>query len=72
MSLGEIGEILAGPTTRSQWRQVVEGRIEALRTQLEQMEAARQFLEHILTFDDSTPDGCEHYEALIGGRHEGD
>lgn len=73
MSLDEIGEILAGPTTSGQWRQVVEGRIEVLQAQVEQMEAARQFLEHILTFHhDSTPDGCEHYEALIWERHEGD
>jgi MerR family copper efflux transcriptional regulator len=72
MSLEEIAEILAGPTTSSHWRQVVERRIEALRAQVEQMEAARQFLEHILTFHhDSTPDGCEHYEALIWERHEG-
>jgi MerR family transcriptional regulator, copper efflux regulator len=73
MSLEEIGEILAGPTTSGHWRQVVEGRIEVLRAQVEQMEAARQFLEHILTFHhDSTPDGCEHYEALIWERHQGD
>jgi DNA-binding transcriptional MerR regulator len=73
MSLDEIGEILAGPTTGGHWRQVVEDRIEVLRAQVEQMEAARQFLEHILTFHhDSTPDGCEHYEALIWERHEGD
>jgi MerR family transcriptional regulator, copper efflux regulator len=73
MSLEEIGEILAGPDTGGHWRQVVEGRIEVLRAQVEQMEAARQFLEHILTFHhDSTPDGCEHYEALIWKRHQGD
>jgi hypothetical protein len=45
-------------------------RIEALRDQVGQMEVASQFLEHILTFHhDSTPDGCEHYEALIWERH---
>jgi MerR family transcriptional regulator, copper efflux regulator len=70
MSLGEIADILAGPAATKQWRQVVEDRIEALREQTRRMEAARGFLEHILTFhQDSPPDGCAHYEALIWERH---
>jgi MerR family transcriptional regulator, copper efflux regulator len=65
MSLEEIGDVLAGPVT-GRWTQVVEDRIEALRTQIERMDAARQFLEHVLVHHrDSSPDGCPHYEALI-------
>jgi hypothetical protein len=34
--------------------------------QIEQMEAARSFLQHVRTFHpDAAPDGCGHYEALM-------
>jgi MerR family copper efflux transcriptional regulator len=70
MSLEEIGEILAGPLATRQWQHVIEGRIETLRLQAEQMEAARAFLEHILIHHhDSPPDGCVHYEALLWEGH---
>jgi MerR family copper efflux transcriptional regulator len=73
MSLDEIGEILAGPRATRRWRQVVEDRIDALRLQIEGMQAAREFLEHILTFHHHTPpDGCAHYEALIWERSTDD
>jgi MerR family copper efflux transcriptional regulator len=66
MSLDEIADILAGSNANRRWAQVVEDRIEALRVQIERMQTARQFLEHILTFHpDTTPDGCAHYETLI-------
>jgi MerR family transcriptional regulator, copper efflux regulator len=73
MSLEEIGDILAGPAATKGWTEVVEARVQILRRQIEQMEAARGFLEHTLTFHrDSSPDGCVHYEALIWGEAEGD
>jgi MerR family transcriptional regulator, copper efflux regulator len=66
MSLDEIADILAGPSANRRWAQVVADRIEALQGQIERMQTARQFLEHILTFHpDSAPDGCAHYETLI-------
>jgi MerR family transcriptional regulator, copper efflux regulator len=66
MSLDEIGEILAGPAAIRGWAQIVQGRIEALRLQAEQVNAAREHLEHVLSHHrDSPPDGCHHYESLI-------
>jgi MerR family transcriptional regulator, copper efflux regulator len=70
MSLDEIGEILAGSASTRDWTQIVEDRIEALRVQIERMETARDFLEHIVTKHDSAPDGCPHFEAHIWERHE--
>jgi MerR family transcriptional regulator, copper efflux regulator len=72
MSLEEIGDVLAGPAGTKGWTEVVETRMEILRVQIEQMEAARGFLEHTLTFHrDSSPDGCAHYEDLIWGDADG-
>ena len=66
MSLEEIGEILAGPAATRGWAQIVHERIEALRLQAEQVNAAREHLEHVLSHHrDSPPDGCHHYESLI-------
>ena len=66
MSLDEIGEILAGPAAIRGWAQIVQERIEALRLQAEQVNAAREHLEHVLSHHrDSPPDGCHHYESLI-------
>jgi MerR family copper efflux transcriptional regulator len=66
MSLDEIGEILAGPAAIRGWAQIVQERIEALRLQAEEVNAAREHLEHVLSHHrDSQPDGCHHYESLI-------
>jgi MerR family transcriptional regulator, copper efflux regulator len=66
MSLDEIGEILAGPAATRGWAQTVQARIEALRVQAERLNAAREYLEHVLRYHgDSPPDGCDHFEALI-------
>ncbi len=65
MSLEEIAEVLARPATKD-WKVVMEERIAALNTRIEQMRSARDFLEHVLSHHpDSSPDGCAHYEALI-------
>ena len=40
MSLEEVADFLAGPGAARRWAHVVEDRIEALRVQIEQMEAA--------------------------------
>jgi MerR family transcriptional regulator, copper efflux regulator len=69
MSLDEIGDILAGPAATRRWSQVVEARIETLRVQIERMESAREFLEHIIDKHDYAPDGCPYYETLIWQRH---
>ena len=52
----------------SRWRQLVDGQLRALQHRIEQMEAARQFLEHVVSHHDSAPDGCAHYERLIWDR----
>ena len=71
MSLEEIGEILAGPAPSRPWRQVVEARIETLRVRSERLDAARAYLEHVLTFhQDAAPNGCTRFEALIWGKQE--
>jgi MerR family transcriptional regulator, copper efflux regulator len=65
MSLDEIAEILARQGAR-EWKVVLEERIAALNSRIDQMRAARDFLEHVLVHHpDSSPDGCPHYEALI-------
>ena len=71
MSLDEIAELLAGPTATRAWRQVLEDRVAALREQIERMEAAKGFLEHIMAKHDAAPDGCPYHEALIWDRHHG-
>jgi MerR family transcriptional regulator, copper efflux regulator len=69
MSLEEIGDILAGPTGTRGWNEVVRGRIDALREQIDRMEAASDHLEHILSFHrDVPPDGCQHFESFIWER----
>lgn len=65
MSLEQIGEILEGSSTRRDWSQIVQGRIEELGTQIERMETARAFLEHVASKHDTSPDGCPHFEAHI-------
>ena len=73
MSLGEIGDILAGPAATRGWARIVQDRIDSLREQAERMNAARAHLEHVLSHHRdhaSPPDGCHHYEAALEGRHE--
>jgi DNA-binding transcriptional MerR regulator len=65
MSLDEIRDMLAGPTASRPWKDVIDDRLASLRVQVEQMEAARGFLEHIRSKHEGAPDGCPHYEALI-------
>jgi hypothetical protein len=77
MSLEKIGDILAGPAATRHWGQIINGRIETLRIQIERMEAARAFLRHVLAHhQDTPPDGCPYYEQLIwidgGADHPGD
>lgn len=70
MSLDEIGDILAGPAANRRWAQIVSDRIETLGVQIEQMQTARSYLEHILTcHPDSAPDGCGHYESVLRRGH---
>ena len=65
MPLEDIGEMLAGPAGAGRWRQVVEEQMESLTAQIERMEAAKAFLEHVVSYHDYAPDGCPHYETLI-------
>jgi MerR family transcriptional regulator, copper efflux regulator len=66
MSLDEIGQILAGPAGTRGWAEIVQKRIETLRQQAEQVNAAREQLEHVFSHHpDSPPDGCHHYEEAL-------
>ena len=67
MSLDEIGEILAGAGANREWRQIIDGRITALTVQIEQMTTAKEFLQHVRSHHDDSPDGCSHYEGLVMG-----
>jgi MerR family transcriptional regulator, copper efflux regulator len=71
MGLDEIAEMMAGPTASRRWRQVLEGRVELLRAQIEKMEQATSFLEHVIAHHDYAPDGCPYYEALLAGTPSG-
>jgi len=66
MSLDEIGEILGGPDGSAAWPHIIRGRIEAINTQIDSMQAARDYLQHILDHHPhSPPDGCQHFEGVI-------
>lgn len=67
MSLDDIGEILAGPDGSGRWRELVDRQVRTLQEQIERMEAAREFLQHVASHHETAPDGCPHYEALIWG-----
>jgi MerR family transcriptional regulator, copper efflux regulator len=69
MSLDEIGEILAGSGSTRDWAEIVESRIEALGEQITRMEGAREFLVHVASHHDTSPDGCPYFEADIWERH---
>lgn len=69
MSLDEIGEILAGSGATRGWAEIVRSRIDALGEQISRMEAAREFLVHVASKHDSSPDGCPHFEEHIWERH---
>jgi catechol 2,3-dioxygenase-like lactoylglutathione lyase family enzyme/DNA-binding transcriptional MerR regulator len=72
MSLEEIGDLLAGPDANRGWTRIAVERIAELRAQAERANAAREYLEHILSYHhDSPPDGCRHYESLIFGAPPG-
>jgi hypothetical protein len=47
----------------------MEEHLRTLRTKIEQMEAAREFLEHVTSHHGEVPDGCPHYETLIWDRY---
>jgi MerR family transcriptional regulator, copper efflux regulator len=69
MSLEDIAAILAGPTENRSWKQVVTDRRAALDAQIEQMTAARDYLEHLLTCPrEHSLDGCPYFEEAIWRR----
>lgn len=66
MSLDQIAVLLAGPQADLRWKQVVASRREALDTQIREMTAARDYLDHLLTCPrEHSPDGCPHFEQAI-------
>jgi MerR family transcriptional regulator, copper efflux regulator len=68
MSLDDIGEMLAGTAASGEWRKMIDEQLRSLSNRIGQMEAAREFLEHVAAHHDVAPDGCAHYEALIWKR----
>jgi MerR family transcriptional regulator, copper efflux regulator len=71
MRLDDIGEILAGPEGTRRWGELIDDHLRTLRSKIERMQAAQDFLEHVASHHDSAPDGCPHYEALIWGPYPG-
>jgi MerR family transcriptional regulator, copper efflux regulator len=69
MPLDDIGEILAGSDGTRQWVELIEQQVRTLRSRIERMQAAREFLEHVASHHDTAPDGCPHYETLIWDRY---
>jgi MerR family transcriptional regulator, copper efflux regulator len=66
LSLDEIGEILGGPDASAAWQHIIRERIEAITAQINSMQAARDYLEHILGHHQhSPPDGCQYFEKVI-------
>jgi hypothetical protein len=66
MSLDQIGEILGGPDASAAWQHIIRERIEAITAQIDSMQAARDYLEHVVAHHQhSPPDGCEYFEKLI-------
>jgi DNA-binding transcriptional MerR regulator len=55
MSLDEIAAVLAGRTESTTWREVINGRIGAIDTQLDQLRAARAHLAHMLSCPRENP-----------------
>jgi MerR family transcriptional regulator, copper efflux regulator len=69
MPLDDIGEILAGSDGTRQWGELIEQQVRTLRSRIERMQAAREFLEHVASHHDTAADGCPHYETLIWDRY---
>jgi MerR family copper efflux transcriptional regulator len=66
MSQDQIGAVLTGATSAAPWVQTVEAQLDILARQIDRMQTARALLDHVLHHhQDSSPDGCPHYEALI-------
>ena len=68
MSLNEIAQLLSGDDSEDTWPTLVRRQVSSLDAQIERMQEAKLFLEHVLSeHPDERPDGCPHYEALIFG-----
>ena len=65
MSLDDIAQMLAGANGEDRWRQMIDEQVRMLATRIEEMEAAKEFLEHVASHHDAAPDGCPHYETFI-------
>jgi MerR family transcriptional regulator, copper efflux regulator len=65
MSLDDIALILAGSDEVPRWRVVVDRHVRTLETQIAELQTAKEFLEHVASHHESSPDGCPHYEAEI-------
>lgn len=66
MSLGEIKDVLDGPTAGRPWPDLLQQRLAAIADQSARLERAQAFLEHILDHHDgAAPDGCPYYERLL-------
>jgi len=65
MSLDDIASLLAGSEELPQWRVVIDRHVRTLEEQITQLQTAKEFLEHVASFHEASPDGCPHYEAEI-------
>lgn len=71
MTLEQIIDLLDGKSGTKRWKQVVDERRQALDIQIEQMTAARNYLDHMLTCPrEHSLDGCPYFEEAIWQPHE--
>jgi DNA-binding transcriptional MerR regulator len=67
LSLGQIAEFVSTPTDSVTWARAVDARIEELTREIDRLDEAREFLRHVRHHHQGdTPDGCPHYEDLLG------
>ncbi|WP_369201471.1 MerR family transcriptional regulator [Streptomyces sp. PU-14G] len=66
MGLTDIATLIARQPDTPNWKQVVDGRIAALDTQIQQMTTARDYLQHLTTCPRKhSLDGCPYFEEVI-------
>jgi MerR family transcriptional regulator, copper efflux regulator len=71
MSLEQIIDLLAEPSEAGQWKEIVVERRQALDQQIQQMTAARDYLDHMLSCPrEHTYDGCPYFEQAIWQSNE--
>lgn len=62
-TLEEITALLAGRTNTHDWLDTVATRLAAVETEIQQLECAAAYLQHLLTCPQDVPEHCEKFRA---------